>query len=107
MIEQRPSFGGDDAASDETVEARLGEEQLVLMTKERFTRMLQDGYPMFQYRTLIETTWTAALPERLATVLPARLGRWRPVVVDMGVLAGFAGVLLAATTTLQRRHDRR
>ena len=104
---RRVALEEDDGATDEAVEARLSAEHLVLMTKDRFARMLQDGYPMFQYRTLIETTWTATLPERLGQQLPERLSRWRAVVVDIGVLAGFAGLLLGATAALQRRHDRR
>ena len=73
------------------------------MTRRRLEGMLNDGYPMFQYRGAFETTWTASLPEALAERLPARLGRRRPALIDVLVLAGFGAVLFAATVRLQRR----
>jgi len=104
---RRVALEEDDGASDDVVEAKLQQDQMVLMTRDRFARMLQDGYPVFEYRSLIETTWTASLPERLGSVLPPRFGRWRPLIVAVGVLAALAAILLAATVVLQRRHDGR
>ncbi len=102
---RRVALEPDEESSDDAVEARLQRGELVLMTKTRFTSMLQEGYPVFEYRNAIETTWVAELPERLGEKLPARVGRWAPALVDAGVLGGMGLALLAATVMLQRRHD--
>jgi hypothetical protein len=55
---------------------------------------------------VIEVTWVASLPERLAAALPSVLGPWRPAVADSLVLMSMAGLLLTATGVLLRRSDR-
>jgi ABC-type multidrug transport system ATPase subunit len=88
---------------DDAVEALLQEGRPTLMTRGRFERMLQEGYLMFQYRSAVEITWVASLPDRLASSLPGAWGRSRPILVDAAVLAAFAAALFALTTGLQRR----
>ena len=77
------------------------------MTRDRFERMVQEGYMLFRHRGGIELTWTASLPDALAARMPARLGYWRPAAVDALVLATFALALLSAALALTARHDRR
>jgi ABC-type multidrug transport system ATPase subunit len=100
---RRVALAPEESADNDTIEARLKMGRPVLMTRRRLEAMLNDGYPMFQYRGAFETTWTASLPEALAERLPARLGRARPALVDVLALTGFGAVLLAATVRLQRR----
>jgi ABC transport system ATP-binding/permease protein len=100
---RRVALAPEESADNDTIEARLKMGRPVLMTRRRLEAMLNDGYPMFQYRGAFETTWTASLPEALAERLPARLGRGRPALVDVLALTGFGAVLLAATVRLQRR----
>ena len=104
---RRVALEPDAHASDDAIDARLTEGRPVLMTRDRFQSMVQQGYMLFQHRGAIETTWTASLPDALGKRLPARLGYWRPAAVDALALAGFALALLAAAIALQRRHDRR
>jgi ABC-type multidrug transport system ATPase subunit len=104
---RRVALAPGDAVDDDGVEGQLKQGGPVLMTKERFERMLQDGYEMFRYRSAIEITWAASLPESLGEHLPARLGRWRAGAADALVLAGFGLALLAGTAVLLRRHDLR
>jgi ABC-type multidrug transport system ATPase subunit/predicted component of type VI protein secretion system len=91
-----------EALSDEDVMQRLEEGGLVLMSKQRFQAMLQDGYALFNYRGGIETTWTAVFPERVAAGLGLR-GRDRATVTDLLVLLLFALALLLATIAFQSR----
>src|SRR5439155_23441139 len=95
---RRVALAPDESADNDEVEARLKTGGPVLMTRRRLEGMLNDGYPMFQYRGAFETTWTASLPEAL--------GRGRPGLADVLVLAGFGTVLFAATVRLQRRRPR-
>jgi hypothetical protein len=104
---RRVALEPDAHASDEAIDARLRAEDPVLMTRDRFQAMVQDGYMLFRHRGAIETTWTASLPDALARRLPERLGYWRPAVADALALVVFGLALLAATVILQRRHDRR
>ena len=104
---RRVALEPDALASDEGLDARLQDGVPVLMTRDRFQSMVQQGYMLFQHRGAIETTWTASLPDALGRRLPAWLGYWRPAVVDAVALAAFALALLAAAVALQRRHDRR
>jgi ABC-type multidrug transport system ATPase subunit/pSer/pThr/pTyr-binding forkhead associated (FHA) protein len=92
-----------DRMDDDSVEARLVAREPTLLTRARLERMLQDGYPLLQYRAAMEITWVASLPDRLAAALPERWDRWRPAVVDAAVLAAFAAALLGLTVALQRR----
>jgi ABC-type multidrug transport system ATPase subunit/predicted component of type VI protein secretion system len=100
---RRVALAPDESADNDAVEARLKAGGPVLMTKRRLESMLNDGYPMFQYRGAFETTWAASLPEALAGRLPARWGAARPALVDVLALTGFGLVLFAATVRLQRR----
>jgi hypothetical protein len=102
---RRVAIAPDQALDDDQVQARCEQGRPVLMTKQRFEAMLQEGYSMFQYRGSIELTWVASLPERLAGALPPRLGAWRPAIVDALVLSSMGGLLLAATGVLLRRRD--
>jgi ABC-type multidrug transport system ATPase subunit/pSer/pThr/pTyr-binding forkhead associated (FHA) protein len=104
---RRVALEPDAHASDDAIDARLQEGGPVLMTRDRFEDMVQQGYMLFQHRGAIETTWTASLPDALAKRLPARLGYWGPAAVDALALGAFALALLAAAIALQRRHDRR
>ena len=88
---------------DAALEKRLEQGEPTLLTRQRLEHMLQEGYPMFQYRGATEITWVASLPDRLAQRVPADAGYWRPAVVDAGVLGGFGALLLAVTVVLQRR----
>jgi hypothetical protein len=99
---RRVALTPDEALDDDRMEAKLAAGGPVLMRKARFERMLQDGYSMFNYRGAVEMTWTASWPEELA----AQLGT-RPARLDAAALAGFAGLLLAATAVSLRRLDRR
>ena len=85
---RRVALAPSEAMPHDAVEQRLEAGEPMLMTKKRFEAMLQEGYLMFNYRSAIEVTWTAALPERLAGFLPARLGSWRPALVDAAAPAG-------------------
>ena len=100
---RRVALAPEESADNDAVEARLKSGGPVLMTKRRLESMLNDGYPMFQYRGAFETTWTASLPETLAGRLPARWGAARPALVDVLALTAFGLVLFAATVRLQRR----
>ena len=104
---RRVALEPDAEASDEAIDARVQEGGPVLMTRDRFESMVQQGYMLFQHRGAIETTWTASLPDALGTRLPARLGYWRAAAADALALAAFGLALLAAAIALQRRHDRR
>ncbi len=99
---RRVALAPDERLGDDAMEARLAAGGPVLMRKARFETMLQDGYSMFNYRGAVEMTWTASWPEALAGKLGAT-----PAGVDAGALAGFAGLLLAATAASLRRLDRR
>jgi ABC-type multidrug transport system ATPase subunit len=103
---RRVALAPDEALEDEAIDARLAAGRPVLMTKARVERMVQDGFMLFNYRGLIETTWVASLPERIGAALPGSEAV-RPALVDAGALAGFALVLLAAAAVTQRRLDRR
>jgi hypothetical protein len=94
------------ALDDDAIEARLQAGRPVLMTKNRFEAMLQEGYPMFNYRGGIEVTWTASFPEKLGEHLPQALGPWRPALADTAALTLFGSAFLAATALLQKRKDR-
>jgi ABC-type multidrug transport system ATPase subunit/predicted component of type VI protein secretion system len=100
---RRVALAPDDAADGDAIEARLKAGGPVLMTKRRLESMVNDGYPMFQYKGAFETTWTASLPESLAERLPARLGTSRPALVDVLALTGFGVALFAATVRQKRR----
>jgi ABC-type multidrug transport system ATPase subunit len=104
---RRIAIEPDSRASDDAIDERLQAERPVMMTRDRFQEMVQQGYMLFQHRGAIETTWTASLPEALGRRLPARLGYWRPAAADALVLGAIALALLAAAVALQRRHDRR
>jgi ABC-type multidrug transport system ATPase subunit/predicted component of type VI protein secretion system len=104
---RRVALAPDEAASNDAIDERLRLGGSVLMTKARIEAMLGEGYLLFNYRSSIEATWTASLPEELGRALPERLGAWRPAAIDALALVGFAVALLAATALLQRRHDRR
>jgi ABC-type multidrug transport system ATPase subunit/pSer/pThr/pTyr-binding forkhead associated (FHA) protein len=104
---RRVSLAPDHHASDDAIEARLLAGDRVLMTRDRFESMAQEGYMLFRLRSGIELTWTASLPDALGERMPGRLGYWRPAAVDALVLAGFALALLSAAVALQARHDRR
>jgi ABC-type multidrug transport system ATPase subunit/pSer/pThr/pTyr-binding forkhead associated (FHA) protein len=104
---RRVAVEHDAHASDDAIDARLQAGGLVLMNRDRFESMVQQGYMLFQHRGQIETTWTASLPDALGRRLPARLGYWRPAAADALALAAFALALLSAALALQRRHDRR
>jgi ABC-type multidrug transport system ATPase subunit/pSer/pThr/pTyr-binding forkhead associated (FHA) protein len=104
---RRVAMEPDARADDETLEGRIEAGGPVLMNRDRFESMVQEGYLLFQRRGAIETTWTATAPERLGRLLPERLGYWRPAAADAIVLAGLALSLLAAAVALQGRHDRR
>jgi hypothetical protein len=104
---RRVALEPDTHESDEAIDARLEAGVPVLMTRDRFQSMVQDGYLLFQRRGLIETTWTASLPDALGRRLPPRLGYWRPAAADALALAGFGLALFTAAVVLQRRHDRR
>jgi ABC-type multidrug transport system ATPase subunit/pSer/pThr/pTyr-binding forkhead associated (FHA) protein len=92
---RRVALAPSDALGDDALEEQLKQGGPQLMTKARFERMLQDGYLMFQYRSAVEMTWVAALPDALATRLPASFGRWRPAAADVLALLAFCAVLLA------------
>jgi ABC-type multidrug transport system ATPase subunit/pSer/pThr/pTyr-binding forkhead associated (FHA) protein len=104
---RRVALESDAHASDDAIDARLQEGGPVLMTRDRFQSMVQQGYLLFQHRGAIETTWTASLPDALGKRLPAALGYWKPAAADALALAAFGLALLAAAIALQRRHDRR
>ena len=103
---RRVALAPGDALDDDQVEAGLKQERYTLLTKARLQRMLNQGYMLNQYRSQIEMTWTASLPDALAEALPERLGASRPAAVDLLALAGFGSLLLAGTLLLQKRHDR-
>lgn len=96
---RRVALAPSEAMDYDASEALLQAGEPMLMTKKRFEAMLREGYLMFNYRSAIEVTWTAALPERLAAFLPA--GSWRPALVDAGALLAMAAALLALTVRLQ------
>ncbi len=98
---RRVALAPDQALDDDKLEEKLAAGGPVLMRKERFQTMLQDGYNMFNYRGAVEVTWTASWPEALA----ARMAGANPATVDAGALAGFAGLLLVATAAALRRLD--
>ena len=75
------------------------------MTRDRLQSMLAQGYPMFQYRGAMETTWTASLPEALGRRLFPGWDRAGPAVVDALVLVALAGALAAAAAFAQKRWD--
>ena len=100
---RRVALAPEEPAGNDAIEERLKLGGPVLMTRRRLESMMNEGYPMFQYRGAFETTWTASLPDALAARLPARLGRARPALVDALVLIGFGAALFAATVRLQRR----
>jgi len=100
---RRVALAPDEAADGDAIEARLKAGGPVLVTKRRLESLVNDGYPMFQYRGAFETSWTASLPESLAERLPARLGHARTAVVDVLALLAFALALFAATVRLKRR----
>ena len=104
---RRVALEPDTHASDEAIDSRLQEGGTVLMTRDRFQSMVQQGYMLFQHRGSIETTWTASLPDALGRRLPAKLGYWRPAAADALALLAFGLALLAGAVALQRRHDRR
>ena len=90
---------------DDALEAEIKAGRPVLMTRRRIESMLGAGYLILQHRGAIETTWTASLPERLGSALPARLREGRPAAADALVLAGIGAGLLAAAARGQRRWD--
>ena len=94
-----------EAMDDDTLEAEIKAGRPVLMTRRRIESMLGAGYLILQHRGAIETTWTASLPERLGSALPARLREGRPAAADALVLAGIGAGLLAAAARGQRRWD--
>ena len=103
---RRLALQPDENATHEALEARLAEGGGALMTKARFEKMLQEGYPMWNYRSSVEITWTASTPERWAAALPAGLGRGRTLAVDALALGAFAALLLAvAVRTESKRRD--
>ena len=104
---RRVALAPDEALDDDALEAQLEAGRPVLMTRRRFESMLGAGYPMFQHRGAIETTWTASLPERLGQPLPEGLGPRRALLVDVSVLLGFALALFALASSSQKKHDRR
>lgn len=104
---RRIALEPDAALHDDSILARLGSGGRVLMSRDRFESMLREGYMLFQYRSGIETTWTAALPERLAGHVHDGPEFWRPALVDTAALGGFALALFAGAAVAQRRHDRR
>jgi ABC-type multidrug transport system ATPase subunit len=103
---RRVALAPDEALNDEALDARLAAGRPVLMTRARVERMVQDGFMLFNYRGLIETTWVASLPERIAAALPGS-GPVKPALVDAGALGIFALALLAVAAVTQRRLDRR
>jgi hypothetical protein len=104
---RRVALAPDDGLDDDAMGRALEAGAPVLMTRGRFERMLRDGYMMFNYRDVIELTWTASWPDALAQALPAALGAKRPALVDTLALCGFGAALLASTVALQKRKDRR
>jgi ABC-type multidrug transport system ATPase subunit/pSer/pThr/pTyr-binding forkhead associated (FHA) protein len=104
---RRLALAPDTAMPHDVIEKRLEAGETVLMTKQRFEEMFREGYPVLQHRSRIEVTWTASAPERLAERLPAALGRWRPVLLDTGLLCGLGLGLLALSGACLRRLDRR
>jgi ABC-type multidrug transport system ATPase subunit/pSer/pThr/pTyr-binding forkhead associated (FHA) protein len=93
---RRVALAPGEAMAHEATEERLKAAEPTLMTKKRFEEMLGEGYLMFNYRSAIEVTWTAAFPERLAQAL-----RVRPAIVDAAALLAMAAGLLALTVRLQ------
>jgi energy-coupling factor transporter ATP-binding protein EcfA2 len=104
---RRIALASEGTESHEALAARLESGASLLMTRERFESMFRAGYPVFEHRARIEITWSAALPERLARLLPTALGRARAPLVDTLVLAAMAGALALAATLFLRRLDRR
>ena len=102
---RRIALAPDEATDDDAVEARLKAGGPVLMTRDRLQSMLAQGYPMFQYRGAMETTWTASLPEALGRRLFPGWDRAGPAVVDALVLVALAGALAAAAAFAQKRWD--
>jgi ABC-type multidrug transport system ATPase subunit/pSer/pThr/pTyr-binding forkhead associated (FHA) protein len=103
---RRLALRADEGESDDALDARLQSGRPALMTKARFERMLQDGYSMWNYRSRVEITWTASGPERWGAALPARLGHWRPLAVDLGALAAIGvGLFAAAVGKEWRRRE--
>jgi ABC-type multidrug transport system ATPase subunit/pSer/pThr/pTyr-binding forkhead associated (FHA) protein len=94
-----------EAMDDDALDAQIKADRPVLMTRRRIESMLGAGYLILQHRGVIETTWTASLPEALGRRLPARLGDWAPAAADGLVLAGLGAALLAAAARGQRRWD--
>jgi len=94
-----------EAMDDDTLDARIKADEAVLMTRRRVESMLGAGYLILQHRGVIETTWTASLPEALGRRLPARLGYWGPAAADGLVLAGMGAALLLTAARGQRRWD--
>jgi ABC-type multidrug transport system ATPase subunit/pSer/pThr/pTyr-binding forkhead associated (FHA) protein len=92
---RRIALAPDEALGHEAIDARLAEGKTALMTRGRFEAMLREGYPMWNYRSAVEVTWTAAGPERWGAALPASWGGMRPVAVDVAAL-GLMGVALFA-----------
>ncbi len=100
---RRVALAPDEAMDDDAMAAKLDGGAPALMRRSRFEGMLQDGYSMFNYRSVVEMTWTSSWPEELA----ARAGWKHAASVDAAALAGFGILLLAATTRSLRRLDRR
>jgi ABC transport system ATP-binding/permease protein len=100
---RRVALAPDQAQNDDAMEARLEGGGPALMRRARFESMLQDGYPMFNYRSVVELTWTASWPEELA----AQAGWTHPAAVDAIALGAFGTLLLAAAADALRRLDRR
>lgn len=100
---RRVALAPDEALDDDAICLKLDAGTPALMRRGRFERMLQDGYSMFNYRNVVEMTWTASWPEELAT----KAGVRHPALVDAAALAAFAALLLASTTRSLRRLDRR
>jgi hypothetical protein len=103
---RRIALAPEAAQPDEAIDARLAKGETVLLTRGRFESMLREGFPMWSYRSVVEVTWTAALPERLGAALPAPLGHWRPAAVDAAALGGMGLLLLFLTVGRQARSSR-
>jgi len=87
---RRVALTPDERETDEAIDARLAAGRPALMTKARFERMVRDGFSMWNYRNVVELTWTASGPERAAAALGTR-----PIVLDAAALLVLAVLLLA------------